>query len=538
MHPSVRVTRRSMGHGDLNDSWDRLRCIAACTDRDCRPASQADFTASYQLHAYGGWTGLTCAICANLGDQGAYWLVSVAGWVSEQRSRCPSSQRDASAAELCSLTVPVAEGDVSQHITGRKRPRYSDLGSTTDLLSLPERRQSHSSVGVPPATTSEDVDSHIMDLYTLQQLPGHDMQRDVSLDGPVSWFWQPHWADRPDPVPARLVEVASICRPKHLKLSADVQSSLEFSHDGMLLATAGRAKHVRVYAMAGLDSDAGDDAHFPIVASHRMPSKLSSIAWSPDDAGIASVGDYDGVVSQLDLTSGRWLGDQEDPLGSRIWNVVHSHLRRHLVACSSDNGTIQLWGGRGLQQSAGCVAPSRRAAVCCTAFSSLNEHLMAAACADTNAYIFDLRQLSKPLQVLKGHTEPLAFVKFLGSRLITSSVDSTLGWWNLEGPSPHYGTPPLLQFSGPGRLRTISGHTNHKNFVGLSVREADSLIACGSEMGQAFAYHTSWDTPLAAAPVHRSGSNGARDVGCNGQPVTMLGHGPWAGGIGYADRAC
>ena len=60
----------------------------------------------------------------------------------------------------------------------------------------------------------------------------------------MPWLWQPHWEQREQPVPARLTEVASIWRPKHLRLSADVLSSIDFSPDGALLATAGRAKQV------------------------------------------------------------------------------------------------------------------------------------------------------------------------------------------------------------------------------------------------------------------------------------------------------
>lgn len=33
--------------------------------------------------------------------------------------------------------------------------------------------------------------------------------------------------------------------------------------------------------------------------------------------GVVSVGDYDGVISQLDLHSGHWLGDREESDGSR-----------------------------------------------------------------------------------------------------------------------------------------------------------------------------------------------------------------------------
>lgn len=117
--------------------------------------------------------------------------------------------------------------------------------------------------------------------------------------------------------------------------------------------------------------------------------------------------------------------------------------------------------------------------------------------------------------MLQGHAAPLSYVRFLRHQLITSSVDSTLRWWDL-GPTPrspaagHFPATAPASSPPPRHLRTMRGHSNAKNFVGLSVREEDSLIACGSEGGHAFAYHTSWDTPVATAPLggrkHRVGS--------------------------------
>ena len=40
---------------------------------------------------------------------------------------------------------------------------------------------------------------------------------------------------------------------------------------------------VRVYSVAALESqDIEGDVCLPLVSTHRMPSKLASMAWSPD----------------------------------------------------------------------------------------------------------------------------------------------------------------------------------------------------------------------------------------------------------------
>ena len=114
------------------------------------------------------------------------------------------------------------------------------------------------------------------------------------------------------------------------------------------------------------------------------------------------------------------------------------------------------------------------------------------------------------LQVLQGHSSPVSYVRFLRHQLVTASVDSTLGWWDLGSSHDSFAPQPsnaeLMTHrhdsaSAVRRLRTMRGHANTKNFVGLSVREHDGLIACGSEAGQAYAYHTSWDEPVACAHV-------------------------------------
>ena len=162
-----------------------------------------------------------------------------------------------------------------------------------------------------------------------------------------------------------------------------------------------------------------------------------------------------------------------------------------------------------------------------------------------------------PVQVVRGHSRPLSYVRWLGRRLLTASVDGSMvrpccwpgdkrghaptvhvlgvvgwaacasaparlchlrlltgqrlqGWWDLS-PGPELaadpscaralrgqGLDPAAPPPGPLLIRSLQGHTNTRNFVGLSVREADGLVACGSECGSAFAYHTSWSAPLAS----------------------------------------
>lgn len=55
-----------------------------------------------------------------------------------------------------------------------------------------------------------------------------------------------------------------------------------------------------------------------------------------------------------------------------------------------------------------------------------------------------------------------------GREVVSASTDSTLRLWDARALAP---------------TRTFSGHTNEKNFVGLSVDQ--DFIACGSETNEA-----------------------------------------------------
>ncbi|EIE23238.1 WD40 repeat-like protein, partial [Coccomyxa subellipsoidea C-169] len=266
---------------------------------------------------------------------------------------------------------------------------------------------------------------------------------------------------------------------------ADIVCSVEFSPDGSLLASAGVAKQIRVYPLASIRNGEYDPEPVAAAFIHRLPSKMSSVAWSPFDEGVLTVGDYDGVVAQVHIPSGHLIADVDEHAGRRVWSVAHSTLRPHLCASASDDGSARIWAGRGLAEASGVITLPRRAAICGVSFCADDEHALALAGADCCAYVFDLRNTSSPLQVLEGHRRPVSFARFMGrDRLVTASVDSSLALWSLTG-----GAAPTL-------FRCYRGHANHKNFVGLSVRAQDELIACGSESGAAYAYHRAWSKPV------------------------------------------
>jgi WD40 repeat protein len=155
--------------------------------------------------------------------------------------------------------------------------------------------------------------------------------------------------------------------------------------------------------------------------------------------------------------------------------------------------------------------------------------------ADHHIHYYDLRNISQPLYVFSGHRKAVSYVKFLSSNeLASASTDSTLRLWDvkdnlavsydgtfqerkysplnkavvsllsmemclhlcctifhfspwrfdLEPISTNFQISMILLFF---QLRTFRGHTNEKNFVGLTVNS--EYIACGSETNEVFVYH-------------------------------------------------
>ncbi|GIL60557.1 hypothetical protein Vafri_15102 [Volvox africanus] len=377
-----------------------------------------------------------------------------------------------------------------------------------------------------------------------------------------------------------------------------------------------------------VDNDGNSDEQYSslLTAVQRMPSKISSISWSPFLDGVLTVGDYDGVLMQLHIASGHQLADEDAHGGRKIWSVAHSCLTPHLVASAADDRCARLWAGRGLSQCVGSLQPNPRASVCCVDFSPVSEHLLALACSDRTAYLYDMRTLGRgPLAALRHHSRPASYCRFLsGDRLVTAATDASLALWDISAAIPalkscilpqpqtagaiatgsplpvmgltsssqvvqEYDQPKLpsrlpqqsngaiktsagedmlpgtgsvlMSVAGPCRCplggnsgtevspaigpihgnnnggseggsginldgelcqnvsgvvmrpsRIFRGHRNEKNFVGLSVRAEDGLLACGSECSRAFAYHTSWSNPLATLDLPWA-STGAVAVG-------------------------
>jgi E3 ubiquitin-protein ligase RFWD2 len=128
-----------------------------------------------------------------------------------------------------------------------------------------------------------------------------------------------------------------------------------------------------------------------------------------------------------------------------------------------------------------------KANICCVKYNPGSSNYIAVGSADHHIHYYDLRNISQPLHVFSGHKKAVSYVKFLSNNeLASASTDSTLRLWDVKDNLP---------------VRTFRGHTNEKNFVGLTVNS--EYLACGSETNEVYVYHKEITRPVTS---HRFGS--------------------------------
>ncbi|KAL3609820.1 hypothetical protein D5086_000840 [Populus alba] len=304
-------------------------------------------------------------------------------------------------------------------------------------------------------------------------------------------------------------EVRGLLRTGDFNNSANVICSLSFDRDADYFAAAGVSKKIKIFEFNSLFNDSVD-IHYPVIEMSNE-SKLSCICWnSYIKSYLASTG-YDGAVKLWDVNTGQVVF-QYNEHEKRAWSVDFSQVYPTKLASGSDDCSVKLWS---INEKKSTSTIRNIANVCCVQFSSHSTHLLAIGSADYRTYCYDLRNVRAPWCVLAGHDKAVSYVKFLDSEtLVTASTDNTLKIWDLNKTSSSGLSPSACSL-------TLGGHTNEKNFVGLSV--ANGYIACGSETNEVYAYHRSLPMPITS---HKFGSIdpiSGKETDCdNGQFVSSV----------------
>ncbi|KAL5551925.1 hypothetical protein UlMin_002101 [Ulmus minor] len=304
-------------------------------------------------------------------------------------------------------------------------------------------------------------------------------------------------------------EVCGVLRNGEFNSSSNVICSLSFDRDEDYFATAGVSKKIKIFEFNALLNNSVD-IHYPVI---EMPnkSKLSCVSWNNYIKNYLASTDYDGAVKLWDASTGQSFS-QYNEHEKRAWSVDFSPVCPTKLASGSDDCSVKLWSVNE-KNSLGTIR--NIANVCCVQFSPHSTNMLAFGSADYRTYCYDLRYAKAPWCVLAGHDKAVSYVKFLDSEtLVSASTDNTLKIWDLNKSTS----------SGPSTNAcslTLSGHTNEKNFVGLSI--SDGYIVCGSETNEVYAYYKTLPMPITS---HKFGSidsiSGKETDDDNGQFVSSV----------------
>ncbi|GMH22666.1 hypothetical protein Nepgr_024509 [Nepenthes gracilis] len=285
------------------------------------------------------------------------------------------------------------------------------------------------------------------------------------------------------------LEVCGYLRNGDFTNFANVICSLSFDRDEDYFAAAGVSKKIKIFDFHAL-CNYSVDVHYPATEISNK-SKISCVCWNSYIQNYLASTDYDGVVKLWDANTGQGFYEYREH-EKRAWSVDFSRLDPTKLASGSDDCSVKLWS---VNEKNTLHTIKNIANVCCVQFSSHSSNLLAFGSADYKIYCYDLRNANLPWCILSGHKKAVSHVKFLDSEtLVSASTDSSLKIWDLCKSSS-------LGLSTNACSSTLRGHTNEKNFVGLSV--FDGFISCGSETNEVYTYHKSIPMPITS---HKFGS--------------------------------
>ncbi|GAY47839.1 hypothetical protein CUMW_107360 [Citrus unshiu] len=270
--------------------------------------------------------------------------------------------------------------------------------------------------------------------------------------------------------------------------SSNLVCSLSFDRDGELFAAAGVNKKIKVFECDAIINE-NRDIHYPVVEMASR-SKLSSICWNSYIKSQIASSNFEGVVQVWDVSRSQVLTEMREH-ERRVWSIDFSSADPTLLASGSDDGSVKLWSINQailllhLVDGVSIGTIKTKANVCCVQFPLDSGRSLAFGSADHRIYYYDLRNSKIPLCTLIGHNKTVSYVKFVdATTLVSASTDNTLKLWDLSMCTSRVIDTPLHSFTG---------HTNVKNFVGLSVW--DGYVATGSETNEVFVYHKAFPMP-------------------------------------------
>ncbi|GMT31560.1 hypothetical protein PFISCL1PPCAC_22857, partial [Pristionchus fissidentatus] len=387
----------------------------------------------------------------------------------------------------CSLNAPVSAGE-SRGNKRRDDPIWDPNWNSTVALS------NHSY----PMLTTEFLQDRMTGLIEKQEeetLLIYERLRDGMLRGHIEQAGEAAYATGPgqDTFVATGSFLESASRFLRLEKITEFPykyghcvSTLDFDTSGSLLAMGGSAKCVRVF---DFEDQVKEYEKYSLLTGTNalleipMASKVSSLAWSRGDPQLMVITEYDGLSTLFDVHSMSEVRRHKDH-NRRIWDVAFSHDCTRKFATCGDDGKVLMYS---TTADASTSFINVGYSVTSIEFSPTDEHHIAMAVSDSTVYIYDLRFPRSAVVQLRGHKRAVSYVRYMrgagaGSkgRLLSAAIDSTVREWDV----------------GTARCeRVFRGHTNEKNFTGLTTNGGDHFVT-GSEGNDMYMFHTAFASPM------------------------------------------
>ncbi|KAJ8526259.1 hypothetical protein K7X08_028736 [Anisodus acutangulus] len=266
---------------------------------------------------------------------------------------------------------------------------------------------------------------------------------------------------------------------------------IEFDRDDELFAIAGVSRRIKVFEFSSVVNEPAE-AQCPVVEMSTR-SKLSCLSWNKYTKNHLASSDYEGIVTVWDVPTRQSVmeyEEHENEHGVSTFAVLNL-LCLCLVVMIARQIEMQNMFFSQIEE-ASVLTIDMKANICSVKYNPGFSAHVAVSSADHHIHYYDLRNINQPLHIFSGHRKAVLYVNFLSNHeLGSASTDNTLRLWDVKENVP---------------LRTFKGHTNEKNFVGLTVN--NEYLACGSETNEVFVYHKAISKPAAR---HRSVSEDQND---------------------------
>ena len=216
------------------------------------------------------------------------------------------------------------------------------------------------------------------------------------------------------------------------------------------------------------------------------------LCWSPhksQEGHLVSCGD-DKLVCMWDLKAAAGAMDVDalskfsghtDVVEDVAWHMFDPNV----VGSVGDDRAVRVWDVRqkNAKGSAHTKLDAHKMDVNSIAFNPCQEHVFATGSSDTDVNLWDLRNLSDPLSVFKGHTAEVFNVTWApfgeGTILGSSSADRRVNVWDLSRIGQEQ-TPEDAEDGPPELLFIHGGHTSKLNDLAFSPNE-DWVMASVSD---------------------------------------------------------